>query len=114
MRVPKQKRISVNVSLPVDFYCHLEDLWRDRWNQGHTVLRLREFLAELISMGFQVWQERNGAAATLNVPRTREGLKDLFREWDETMGSPPPTGVLQRLHLVESLQAMEEESWNSL
>ncbi|AEF82677.1 hypothetical protein [Leadbettera azotonutricia] len=59
MKVPKQKRIPVNVSLPVDFYEHLESLWRDRWNRGHTMLRLREFIAEMIGVGFQVWEERN-------------------------------------------------------
>jgi hypothetical protein len=64
MKVPKQKRIPVNVSLPVDFYMHIEDIWRDRWNRGYTALRLREFVAEMIAAGFQVWEERNPQAAT--------------------------------------------------
>jgi hypothetical protein len=59
MRVPKQKRIPVNVSLPVDFYMHLEEIWRDRWNKGHTMLRLREFIAEMIGEGFQAWEAKN-------------------------------------------------------
>jgi hypothetical protein len=59
MRVPKQQRVPVNISLPVDFYMHLEEIWQDRWNQGHTVLRLREFLAELVSEGYRAWEERN-------------------------------------------------------
>jgi hypothetical protein len=59
MKASRQKRIPVNVSLPVDFYMHIEDIWQGKWNQGHTVLRFREFVSELISMGFQVWEERN-------------------------------------------------------
>jgi hypothetical protein len=59
MKVPKQKRIPVNVSLPVDFYMHLEEIWRDRWNKGHTMLRLREFIAEMIGEGFQAWEAKN-------------------------------------------------------
>ncbi|AEF82593.1 hypothetical protein [Leadbettera azotonutricia] len=68
MKVPKQKRIPVNVSLPVDFYEHLESLWRDRWNRGHTMLRFREFVAEMIGVGFQVWEERN-------IPRQEEAAE---------------------------------------
>ncbi|GHV87394.1 hypothetical protein AGMMS50255_6900 [Spirochaetia bacterium] len=65
MRVPKQKRIPVNVSLPVDFYMHLEEIWLDRWNRGYTMLRLREFIGEMIGDGFRVWEERN-------IPRQEE------------------------------------------
>jgi hypothetical protein len=79
MRVPKQKRIPVNVSLPVDFYMHLEDIWRDKWNKGYTVLRLREFLAELISMGYQTWQEQNPGIADTWEENPRERAA-LFRD----------------------------------
>jgi len=30
--------------------------------RGYTALRLREFIAELVSMGFQAWEERNPPA----------------------------------------------------
>jgi hypothetical protein len=62
MRVPGQKRVAINVSVPVDFYMHLEDIWRDRWNRGYTALRFREFVAELVAAGFQSWQEKNPQA----------------------------------------------------
>jgi hypothetical protein len=77
MRTPNQKRIPINVSLPPDFYLHLEDIWRDRWNRGYTALRFREFVAELVAAGFQAWQERNPPTG-LEV----EEPEPLGGEWD--------------------------------
>ncbi|MDR2741747.1 MAG: hypothetical protein LBB98_06285 [Treponema sp.] len=83
MKVPKQKRIPVNISLPVDFYCHLEDLWHDRWNRGHTVLRLREFLAELVSLSFQTWQERNAPQRPGLAPEETPAAPGDGDDWRE-------------------------------
>jgi hypothetical protein len=90
MRVPKQERVAVNVSLSVDFYMHLEDLWRDRWNRGYTALRLREFIAEPVSTGYQAWEERNPQAA----PEPPEPVL-LGGEWDfdEREMSASPRGA---------------------
>ncbi|GHV77157.1 hypothetical protein AGMMS49942_19780 [Spirochaetia bacterium] len=83
MKTPKQKRIPVNVSLPVDFYMHLEEIWRDRWNKGHTMLRLREFIGEMIGEGFQVWESKNLPQAPEEEPPEKTGPALADNEvWD--------------------------------
>jgi hypothetical protein len=110
----KERQIGVRVGLPAFFALEVEDVYRHT-SGAHRALAFLDFLGLLIGLGLETYRKQyrqeeapgieeeppeepgtpDGEALNL-FDMTPKGLKDMFRDFDEAIGSPPRTG----LHLV--------------
>jgi hypothetical protein len=109
----KEHQIGVRVGLPAFFALEVEDVYRHT-SGAHRALAFPDFLGLLIGLGLEEYRRTHGAKAPDIKEEPEEppedgmvrlfdispkGLKDLFREFDEVMGPPPP-GAFRRLRPV--------------
>jgi hypothetical protein len=126
--VKKEKQIGVRVGLPAFFALEVEDVYRHT-SGAHRTLAFPDFLGFLIGLGLKEYRkgtapepeqkeapdiedkpkelpEEEGREAALCLFDLAPGsLPDLFREFEEDMGPPPP---VRSLRLVRSGKNVEE------
>ena len=98
----KERQIGIRVGVPAFFALELEDVYKH--TQGaHRALAFPDFLGYLIGLGLEEYRKGNATPETRqeeeNV-KDRNGLHDLFREFDEAM-DPPEEGQLLRFVFKE-------------
>jgi hypothetical protein len=82
----KQPKVRMSVSLPLALTIRIEDINANRVNRGYTAMEVNTFMSELITLGFEVWEERNSRKYVSGMD-----LKKLFDDFDkEFLGKRKP------------------------
>jgi hypothetical protein len=102
----KEKQIGVRVGLPAFFALEVEDVYRHT-SGAHRALAFPDFLGLLIGLGLEEYRRTHGAkreAADIEAENMnlfdipRNGLQDLFREFDDAMEPPEELSGLRLVH----------------
>jgi hypothetical protein len=109
----KERQIGIRVGIPVFFALELEDVYKHA-SGAHRALAFPGFLGFLIGLGLEQYrkQYRQEEAPEIeeespedervnlfDIPRT--DLKNMFRDFEEVMGPPPPAWSLRLVHAGE-------------
>jgi hypothetical protein len=122
----KEKQIGLRVSLPALFLMELEE-YHKRSSGAHRAMKLSNFAGYLLGLGLEQYRKGNAAPPEgeqkeapdigndppeepneenvylFNVSRAE--LKNMFRDFEEVMGPPPP---VRSLRLVRAGRNIEE------
>ena len=99
----KEKQIGIRVGLPAFFLLELEDVYKHS-EGAHRALAFPDFVGLLVGMGLEAYRKGNAAPEaeqeseeadpeedTLHLfGMPRDGLHNLFRDFDEAMEREPP------------------------